>query len=288
MQSTWIHTIVAQKNIPQNIPQENKIQKSTIEQYRQYRQVLKNTADQQLAALAENKTKHAKIAKEYKANYPEIQKNQLIVDYFKRSWINNSNTTKKETIDMFFNENKDVIKENYQLAHTLISAQIYRNRIEQFLKIDFKFNAFNNPAIKMREWFEYKPIETQVGFVFYQYYKDDVTGNYILKRSGISKDDLPKHKYDEKIMDQYCTLHEKADQAIKYEIIERKDLLIKKIKSENDFLRKEKIPQVQNNVDSSMLSYTSKFLFTNFVPIVYTISYIAKFVVKALAEGKKG
>ena len=241
-------------------------------------QAVGNEAAARLAALKENQAKHAEIAQEEKqgkyepgTNFEKVStEKQAIIDqpakeYFEQSWISledKLNIKNQLAIDKFFNEHKELIKENYRLAQKLTDPEIMHIAIEflsqlpiqdiiamngialinvarQIPQLKNKAEASATSQITFKERFFINGKFNDKS-IFYKKIKDKITGKYKIIRSGVDNNDIfvPDNSKEE-IMN-YVNRIKTFDAIIKSNMEKDKnnEILLKHLKKENVILFK--------------------------------------------------
>jgi len=258
-----------------------------------YQQSVANTAEQRLDLLKENRAKHAQIAQEAKAGqYPKgtnfevisAQKQEVIdqpaQEYFWNSWFRPSSESVGENAavvnnqqgQQFWQQNKPLIKENYRLANKLADAQTRQNTLQNAAQIRLSTNPLDLIQTGKQVWNlgSDKGSQTAVGKVYYNdapigstYYKNvknPKTGQYEIRRSGISNQDAFMPESGIETVQQYADRYKIANNAIKPT---DPAALTAQLQQENAALANTAIPNAQSISPSRMFSLGSS-LYSNY------------------------
>lgn len=228
-----------------------------------YHQSVANTADARLAALKENRAKHAQIASEARAgkyqpgtNFEHVSaQKQAVLDrpaqeYFKNSWFRpeneNAGVGNSELAKQLFQQNKSLIKENYRLANKLADAQATQNTLTDLSKVQINTSPLGilSTTNQLLQVGADKGSQTQVGQAYYKNIKDPNGSNrYVIKRSGTSNQDRFVPEFSKETVQEYADRYTAANNAIKPT---GKSDLITMIQQENSTLANKTIPDAAN------------------------------------------
>ncbi len=251
-----------------------------------HNEYVSNTVEQRLAALAENKAKHAQIRQETKdgrhpsgTNFEKIsaQKQAAIdkksQDYFVDSWLQSSGKDASGVQNQkgieFFQKNKPMIKENYRLANKLANVQTRQNTLQDAAQIRLSsspldlistgkqvFNLGSNKGSQTPVGQNYHN-DAPIGHTYYKNIKNPTTNQYEVKRSGISNQDVFVPENGNETMQQYADRYTAANNAIKPK---NSVELISKLQQENSALANTVIPDTQSIGPSRMFSLGNSLL----------------------------